>query len=90
MVKYVDGAAFLFSGCDFQADHYAERIAQFNRLSTRGNSRWPAHARDLDPAMDGSRPRFRGYEHRDTKVRYHNHAQDTRVGNALFGFSGES
>jgi hypothetical protein len=70
------------------ANHYAQRFAQFGELSTRVNSRSPAHAHCLRQSLDRSGPRFRGHEHVDSSVRHHNYAQDTRVGNAPFGVSG--
>lgn len=85
----IDGAALFFSGCQTRADHYAERFAQFNQLSLRGNSRWPAHARESRTAMDRPRPRLNSDEYRDTALRNHNHAQDTAVRNAPFAVSVE-
>jgi hypothetical protein len=85
----IDGAALFFSGCHTRADHYAERFAQFNRLSLRANPRWPAHARESRAAMDRPRPRFNSDEYRDTSLRNHNHAQDTCVRNAPFAVSVE-
>jgi hypothetical protein len=82
ILAYIGGAAFFVSDCHSRADHYAERIAQFNRLSARANSRRPAHVRESRAAVDRARPRFNRDEHRDTSVRNHNHAQDTRVRNA--------
>jgi hypothetical protein len=85
----IDGAALFFSGCHTRADHYAERFAQFNRLSLRANSRWPAHARESRAAMDRPRPRFNSDEYLDTSLRNHYHAQDTCVRNAPFAVSVE-
>jgi hypothetical protein len=85
----IDGAALLFSGCHTRADHYAERFAQFNRLSLRANSRWPAHACESRAVMDRPRPRFSSDEYRDTSLRNHYHAQDTCVRNAPFAVSVE-
>ena len=85
----IDGAALVFSGCHTRADHYAKRFAQLNRLSLRVNSRWATHARESRAAVDRPRQRFNSDEHRDTSLRNHHHAQDTRVRNAPLAVSVE-
>ena len=89
MVNMFVDAAFFFSGCHTRVDHYAEHFAQFNRPSTRVNSRWPAHARESPAAVDRPRPRFNIDEHRGTPLRNHNQAQDTCVRNAPLAVSVE-
>jgi len=66
----------------FRAEHYAEHVAWFDRLSARTKPRRPAHVRESRAAVDRSRPRFNGNEHRGSSLCNHNHAQDTCVRNA--------